>query len=64
MELDGAGGAGAGGGGSGALLFGGFGEALTAAPPLTELVAAVGFFFFTIVGSGEDLEAAAAAQRL
>ena len=64
VELDGAGGAGAGGGASGAPLFGGFGEALAAAPPLAELVAMVELFFFTIVGSGEDLEAAAAAQRL
>jgi hypothetical protein len=31
---------------------------------LTELAATVGFLFFTIVGSGEDLEAAAAAQQL
>ena len=64
VELDGAGGAGAGGGASGAPLFGGFGKALAAAPPLAELVATVGLFFFTIVGSAEDLEAAAAAQRL
>ena len=64
VELDGAGGAGAGGGASGAPLFGGFGEVLAAAPPLAELVATVELFFFTIVGSAEDLEAAAAAQRL
>jgi hypothetical protein len=64
VELDGAGGAGAGGGTSGAPVLGGFGEALAPVPPLAELVAMVELFFFTIVGSGEDLEAAAAAQRL
>jgi hypothetical protein len=34
---------------------------LAAAPLLTALVARVGFFFFTIVRSEEDLEAATAA---
>jgi hypothetical protein len=60
MELDGAGGAGAGGGASGAPLLDGFGEVLAAAPLLAALVARVGFFFFTIMRSEEDLEMAAA----
>jgi hypothetical protein len=56
IELDGAGGAGAGGGAFGALPFGREEEDLAAAPPLVELAAAVGFLFFTIVGSEEDWE--------
>ena len=59
VELDGAGGAGAGGGASDALLLDGFGGVLAVAPLLAVLMASMGFFFFTIVRSEEDLEAAA-----
>jgi hypothetical protein len=48
-ELDGAGGAGARGGAWEALLFGGFGEDLAAAPLLAALVARVEIFFFPIL---------------
>jgi hypothetical protein len=62
VELDGAGSAGAEGGASDVLLRGGFGEVLAAAALLAAMVARVGFFFFTIMGSEEGLKTAAATQ--
>jgi hypothetical protein len=53
-EPGGAGGAGVGGGALGAPSFGGIKEDLAAVPPLVELAAALGFFFFTIARSGKS----------
>jgi hypothetical protein len=63
-ELGGAGGAGAGGGALGAPSFERIEEGLAATPPLVELAAALGIFFFTIVKSGRNRKTVVAARAV